>query len=196
MRIRQAAVPLVLLSTTLSSRAQAQGHDSTTFRRGEWGADFQIAGGFAGAGAFRFSSPTQAWLVDLETSLSHSSNTSPGFAGSANSVDLSLKLGRRRYATQAHSVAPWIAFGLTFAYSWHDLVTNDTVTARGRGIGGGVFGALGATWFVTPHLGVGAQWGLNVTYTHTTYNGGSGSSSSNAIQATLPNMALVGQLYF
>jgi hypothetical protein len=191
--------PLVVFcAVALTSYAHAQSSDSVTFRSGEWGADFQVTGGFAGAGGLRFLSPTQAWLLDLGATFAHSANAQSGSASTSNNLSLSAKVGRRRYAVVAHRVAPWVAFGLTVAYNWDELVVQDTVQGRSRGLGGGVFGTLGATWFVTPHLGLGAQWGLNVLYNHThaTIPQTTSTFSSNTFRASFPNMALVGQLYF
>ena len=193
MRISMASALLAIGTLTLPAAARAQGDQALGFRAGQWGADFQVAGGFTGAGAIKFTSPTRAWLVDLGSQVVHASGTQPGIVGSISgtSVNLSVKVGRRMYGTITHRVAPWTAVGVTASYGWLRSTT-DTVTS----FGAGVFGSLGATWLITPHLGVGAQWSLIFNYSHQSTSGSVGTTKDNAINITLPNMALAGQLYF
>jgi len=196
MRIEAACPSLVLLCiVTPAIRGLAQSPDSLAFRPGQWGAEFHVESGFAGAGALHFTSPTWAWLLDLGARYTRSAAASSGLAASNDALSLSLRIGRRRYAAITHHVAPWTAFGITALYGWQRS-TRDTLTARGHSIGGGLFGTLGATWFVTPHLGLGAQWGVTALYIYQRDSDSFGDSSYNALSVSLPNMALVGQIYF
>jgi len=88
-----------MLAPTLT----AQVPDSAPFHKGQWGVDFRVGSGFAGAGALHFTSPTHAMLLDLNGGYSHGSATTvsnPAIRGSF--VSASLSLGRRAY----HEVNP------------------------------------------------------------------------------------------
>lgn len=191
MRLPSTSALLVAFALTLAVEVRAQGTEALGFRSGQWGADFQVLGGFTGAGAIKFTSPTRAWILDLGSQVLHASSNQPTGNTSGTSINLSVKAGRRMYGTITHRVVPWTAIGVIASYEWLRSTT-DTTT----GVGAGVFGSLGATWLITPHLGVGAQWSLVVSYTHQTASGALGTSKINTINVTLPNMALAGQLYF
>lgn len=192
MRIPLVSALLVTCTLTLTAPARAQGNEALGFRAGQWGADFQVAGGFYGAGAIKFTSPTGAWLVDLGSQVVHASVNQPAGNSSGTAINLSVKIGRRMYGSIAHRVAPWTAIGVTASYGWQRSTT-DTATT----VGAGVFGSLGATWLITPHLGLGAQWSLIFNYSHQSLkNGITGTTTSNSVNLTLPNMALAGQIYF
>ncbi len=57
---------LVPLLAAQPSVMQAQNPDSMTFRSGQWGAEFSLAGSFAGLGVQRFSTPTRAWVASVQ----------------------------------------------------------------------------------------------------------------------------------
>ena len=193
MRISMASALLAIGTLTLPAAARAQGDQALGFRAGQWGADFQVAGGFTGAGAIKFTSPTRAWLIDLGSQVLHSSTTQPTGNGSGTVINLSVKVGRRMYGTITHRVAPWTAVGLIASYGRERDSGGDTTTS----FGAGVFGSLGATWLITPHLGIGAQWSLIFNYSHQSItNPITGTAKNNTVNVTLPNMALGGQLYF
>ena len=199
MRILPASALPVICLVALTREARAQGDESLGFRSGQWGADFQVQGGFTGAGAIKFTSPTRAWVLDLGTGVVHASANLFGASGTSagTSVNVSVKAGRRMYGAITHRVAPWTALGVTAIYSWQRATSGDTVLQHSNTSGAGLFGSIGATWLITSHLGVGAQWSLLLNYAHqsNTSNVG-GTSTVNSISVSIPNVALAGQLYF
>jgi hypothetical protein len=199
MRTSPVSALLIICTLAVTAEARAQGNEPLGFRAGQWGADFQVLGGFTGAGAIKFTSPTSAWILDLGNSVVHASGTFPGMSGTATgtSINVSIKAGRRMYRAISHNVAPSATLGMTATYFWQRATEADTALGHSNGIGAGLFGSLGATWLITPHLGVGAQWSLAFNYMHQSFTSNrSGTSKTNTITVSLPNMALAGQLYF
>lgn len=189
MNIRHVMAPLaVSFASLLAGTAEAQTPDLVALHPGQWGAEFQIGNGFFGAGALRFTSPTHAWLLDLSAGYDHT--TAPG-APITNSTVLGLDLGTRAYRSFGRRLERLITFGAVFSYARQ---RGGGVTAQS--IGGGPFASLGATWLITPHLGVGAQWRADITYTHGTVSFIGGSGKSDDLRVSLGGMRLMGQLYF
>ena len=60
----------------------------------------------------------------------------------------------------------------------------------------GLFGDAGASWLVTPHLGLGAAWRLNLSYFHEKASGRGPTGTASGIQLSLNQVRLTGQLYF
>jgi hypothetical protein len=170
----------------------AQDPDSALFHRGQWGVDFRIGGGFAGAGALHFTSPTHATLLDLSGGYSHASNTADSLTFRATNGSTTLSLGSRAYHPLGPGLYRWTTLGLLFLYD-RQSATQDTVTQTSQGLGAGVFVNVGATWLVTPHLGLGAQWQVDLTYAH---YASSGFGTSDIVTVGLARAALTGQLYF
>jgi hypothetical protein len=171
----------------------AQVPDSGLFHPGQWGVDFRIGSGFAGAGALHFTSPTHATLLDLSGGYNHTSNTAASAAGLRTSnVSGVLSLGRRAYHRVDPHVHRWTTFGFSFLYN-RQSSTQGTVTQTSRGVGTGVFVNIGGMWLVTPHLGLGGQWQVDLTYTH---NGTSARTTSDVVTVGLARVALTGQFYF
>jgi hypothetical protein len=155
MRLRVASLPL--LACLPASPLTSQVADTALFHRAQWGVDFQFGGGFAGAGAIYFTSPTRAVVFDLTGQYNHSSASGGGQYNTANTT---LGVGTRAYHYVAANVARWTTFGVSFLYT-DQHSTQDSSSSVSRGVGGGLFANLGATWLVTPHLGLGAQWQVN-----------------------------------
>ena len=69
MRLRRLfglSAPLTSLAFFLLAPAlAAQTRDSIPLHKGQWGVDFRVGSGFAGAGALHFTSPTRAMLIAL-----------------------------------------------------------------------------------------------------------------------------------
>ena len=171
----------------------AQNPDSMAVRAGRWGVDFRIGNGFAGAGALHFTSPTRATLLDVTSAYNHTANTTPGGPTLlASSIGAALSLGRRTYTRVDPRVYRWTTLGLSVAYS-RQRIKQGATTQINRGVGTGVFANVGAMWLVTPHLGLGAQWQVDLTYTHA---GGSSGNTSDAVTLGLARVALTGQFFF
>ncbi len=168
----------------------AQVPDSVLFHPGQWGVDFRIGSGFAGAGALHFTSPTHATFLDLSGGYNHTSNTAAALR--ISNLTGALSLGRRAYHRVDPHIYRWTTAGFTFVYN-RQSSTQDTVRQTTRGVGAGVFVNVGGTWLVTPHLGLGAQWQADLTYTH---NRTSPRTTSDIVTVGLARVALTGQFYF
>lgn len=178
----------------LTPALAAQSPDSTPFHKSQWGVDFRVGNGFAGVGALHFRSPTRATLIDLSGGYSHGSTTNPAIHG--NAVDASFSIGTRGYHLVDRHVYRWTTLGLSFLYN-RQSSTQGAVTQTTEGIGAGVFANLGGTWLVTPHLGLGAQWQVDLTYIHGSATSPiSGSARSDTVTLELARVALTGQFYF
>jgi hypothetical protein len=186
-----------LASFLLAPALAGQVPDSALFHKGQWGVDFRVGSGFAGVGALHFTSPTHAMLLDLSGGYSHGSTTaSPASHG--NSVDASLSLGTRAYHQLDPHVYRWTTLGLSFIYERHSA-TQGTVTQTIKGYGAGVFVNLGGTWLVTPHLGLGAQWQVDLTYSHSSASApfpNPSPGTTDIVTVQLARVALTGQFYF
>lgn len=195
MHARIALTGIAIAAATFSSAAAAQVPDSTPFHRGQWGVDFGIGAGFAAVGALHFSSPTHAMVLNLTSVFGHGSSAIGGPPAIITSnINAGGSVGTRAYHAMDARAYRWTTLGVSMAYNWQ-TTTLSGVSQKLQGIGAGVFGNLGAAWLVTPHLGLGAQWQVTVSYTHTTRSG-TGSGTSNAVSVGLGQVSLTGQLYF
>ncbi len=193
-RLFDLAVALCSLTTFLVTPALVEGQepDSAHFHPGQWGVDFRIGSGFAAAGALHFTSPTRATLLELSSGYSHGSISGPVPTARTSNVDAALSVGRRAYRTVDPHVYRWTTMGLSVLYDRQSSSQN-SLTTTAQGLGAGVFANIGAGWLVTPHLGLGAQWQVGVTYNH---RSASGSFTSDIVTVVLAQVALTGQLYF
>lgn len=187
----------LLLALTPAARLAGQETRPDTFRKGQWGTDFFVGGGFSGAGVVRFRSPTRAWVFDLSggiTSLRDSSNSQ---ALTMTRYGLSARFGPRRY----HAIAPHlyrtVTFGVSGSYN-HDKDELNTSTFRVTNLGAGLFADLGAQWMVTPHLSLGATWGARADYTHRSSSQavGGNDTTGHTLSLSFGAVGLRGALYF
>jgi hypothetical protein len=133
-------------------------------------------------------------LLDLSGGYrySHATNTADSLTFRATNGSATLSLGSRAYHPLGPRLYRWTTLGLSFLYN-RESSTPDTVTQTSQGLGAGVFVNVGATWLVTPHLGLGAQWQVDLTYTH---NSASSFGTSDNVTVGLARVALTCQLYF
>ena len=189
---RRIALLFVTLGSLFPRLVAAQGADSAMFHRGQWGADFIIGNGFFGAGALRFTNPGHAWLVDVGANYQHTSGTTNGANNSGNSETFTVEVGSRSYHAMNRRLYGLTTVGASFNYG-RSSINGGPI---GRSSGGSLFGDLGAAWFVTPHLGVGARWraALSYLHLHTTFAGNE--TTLNAVGLSLGTVVLTGQLTF
>ena len=197
MLLRPTLLPCLVLALSVPEAVvRAQTPDSVGFHRGQWGTEFTIGSGFAAAGILRFSTPTRAVLLDVGADYSHSSSTTgssiigmSSFTG--DDVDLTLRLGTRSYRSIGRNLYRIVTLGASANYQW-EAVRQDSTRTTLHVIGGGVFADIGATWLVTPHLGLGARFGAAVGYSHNNLP----NSDASRFWVSIGNVALAGQLYF
>jgi len=176
---------LVVASAIVSPRAGAQeapsssggggaaaAADSLPFRAGQWGADFAINDGAVGLGVLRFRSPRMAWAlnasIDARWSSADYTRAPDGFPepdGDANALSFALRAGPRWYHPVVAGVATYLGTGVTGQIGRTSQDVNG-FESRGWDVGG--FGEVGAAYFVTRRLSLGAQTGVYATYGRST----------------------------
>jgi len=178
----------------LASLLQAQTPDTSLFRSRQWGVDFNIGSGFAGAGLIHFRSPTRALVLDFGGSV-QTSTSGTTVTTSGNIVQANVSLGARRYHPFAPRVYSYRTLGIEGNYS-HSFIGGATdVTVNGWS--GGLFGELGAGWLVTPHLALGAAWRLSADYGWSeARQAGVQQGKTHGLSVALGQVRLTGQLYF
>ena len=92
-------------------------------------------------------------------------------------------------------VLRWTTLGVSFLYD-RQSTTQSGLTQTNQGLGAGVFANLGGTWLVTPHLGLGAQWEVDLSYIHTKTTSPFSSGTGDIVSLQLARVALTGQFYF
>jgi len=187
--LRASIVLATVLAAIPATPLLGQTPDSAVFHRRQWGVDFNIGGGFVGAGLIHFSSPTHALVLALSGNVTTTTSTALG--GTENNWQVNLSLGVRRYHSFAPNLNIYRTVGVEGFYG-HEFSGGPTAnTWRG-----GLFGELGAGWLVTPHLAVGAAWQLSADYWHSKNTAGPNSSTTHEISLTLGTVQLRGQVYF
>lgn len=162
-------LPLAAALLLVAAPAAAQQGDTTAvpFRPGQWGSQFSFDGQFVSAGFLRFRSPTAAWVVDAGLSVERLTVESD-LTDDDRDVDSHfyyLQLGHRSYAPMAARVNSYRGFGV-FGSTFRDEQVSVSGPQRSEQTSGqaGAYAEIGATWMVTPHLGLGAGAQVNATY--------------------------------
>lgn len=193
MRFHHSVWSLILATASFLPRvADAQAPDSVAFHQGQWGAEFRILNSFLGLGALRFSSPTRALLLDISADYIHASGSGTAPA-STTGIGVAVDLGMRAHHSFGRRLYRLTTFGIFVNYSRQTISTNN---AKLSTFGGGPFVDLGATWLVTPHLGIGAKWRAALFYNHATLTDAVTSAKVDQVGVTLGGIELAGQLYF
>ncbi len=188
--LRASIVLAAVVAAIPSASLWGQTPDSAAFHRRQWGVDFDIGNGFVGAGLIHFRNPTHALVLALSGSLE---TITSGGIGGENSSALNISLGARRY----HPFAPRLYYYRTLGIegSYAHSFTSGGPSTENRWMGG-PFGELGAGWLVTPHLAVGAAWGLSAQYGYSKQTAGGATATSTVFVFSFGQVQLKGQLYF
>ena len=172
---RQLVLVTVAVSAFLAPHSVgAQASDSLPFRPRQWATEFALGSSFSSVGLVRFLSARRALLLDFGGSVEReSANRSTNQHSATNRTDLRLRVGPRWYRPLAPRVARYIAAGLATTMSRVRSNANSVLQAQGysveeRGTGLGGFGELGALWFVTDHLSLGASWNASLVFRRST----------------------------
>lgn len=194
MRLPYAFFVPVAAATVLAGPVRAQAPDST-FHRGQWGVDFTVGGGFAGAGLIHFGGPDRALVLALSGSVTSVAGTGAGTSAAGNRSAVNVSFGARRYRPVAAHLEFFRTFGVMGLYQ-HEFDSAPDATTESWGAG--VFAAVGAGWLVTPHLALGATWTLSAAFTRTTISGSGvlNPGAASAWSVALGTPSLTGQLYF
>ncbi len=106
-----------------------------------------------------------------------------------------LRLGTRGYRAIGRHLQRYVTVGVSVTHSWQEA-TQGAGQSSSWGLVAGLFGDIGATWLVTPHLGLGARFGAALDYGHNEASGGGGTTTSDRFSISLGSVALAGQFYF
>lgn len=164
---RPLALAAALLLAAAPAAAQQGDTSAVPFRPGQWGSQFSFDGQFVSAGFLRFRSPTAAWVVDAGLSIERVSVEDDQVAEDRDLANDAyfLQLGHRGYGPVASRVVSYRGFGV-FGSAYRDEQPQFGTPQRLEQTGGqaGAFAEIGATWMVTPHLGLGAGAQINASY--------------------------------
>jgi hypothetical protein len=151
------AVALVTAAPTVNAQAVA---DVIGPRAGSWGAEATY-GGTSAATLLHFSSPSAAWLVGVAFNVARETADNYNFAGTPTTESrdygsVNARVGRRWWSGDASArLRPLTGIGLTgglgsypFEKAWN----------------AGGYGELGATYFFSPHVSLGASGELSLGY--------------------------------
>lgn len=157
------AVPLSLSAQDSTART-----GSTPFRRGQWAAQFAAGFDFSTVGFLKFRSPTRALLLDVRLGGGHSEmltgdSTGSQFAGLNSNAFTQLRFGWRRYRGGEPRIATHYTLGVLGGFD-HSASSFSGSSQQRNGWTAGLFGDLGATYLVTPHLGLGALAAASLSY--------------------------------
>ena len=192
-------IPLSLFSQDSTAKP------STPFRRGQWAAQFTAGSGFGSLGFLKFRSPTRALVLDVQLggvhseSLTEDSTGVSQFDGLNSNAFTQLRFGWRRYVGGEPRIVTHYTFGVLAGFN-HSVSTSTVggISTKSNGWSGGLFGDLGATYLVTPKLGLGAMASGTLSYSTSTTEaepfGGKGHRWQ--IGGSAVSAAMVATLYF
>ncbi len=175
---------------------RAQSSDSTTFRAGQWGAEFAL-GGYNSLGVMRFSSPTRAWIGALSgqfRSIDDDSNP-PQAGGVTGSSAMNVQLGHRFYRPATTHVMQHLTVG-ALAGVTRTKVERESGPDTNINSVAGLFADLGALWMVTRSLSLGAAWTLSATVTRTENNTNFFEQDRTVTNVSFGQVSIRGALYF
>lgn len=169
---RIALLVIAIFATARTVRAQAT--DPVMPRAGGWGAEAVFANG-SGANLLHFSSPTAAWLMGLTFNVGLETNTATGITGASTSQSSWLgygygRLGRRWWRGEGNErIRPLTGVGVVGGVSGN---------SGGQSWSAGGYGELGATYFYSPRVSIGASGELTGVYSRDRYLGAGGDRNS------------------
>ena len=194
------ALPFAIAETQLVS-----GPDTTPFRRGQWALQFGGGLSFGSLGAVRFTSPRAAWVFDVRLDGGHGASSSRTTTGTGDTTlesftsraSASVRAGRRVYAGRGAQVVSFAVLGVIGSFVHDAGGLEGSYTIERNGWSAGAFGEVGATYLVSPRLGLGATASASATYQRSTVKDSRGGSSRGwDYRLAAPGIALVATLYF
>jgi hypothetical protein len=165
MRLNCINILAVALTAAASTAHAQQAADPVMPRIGSLGAEAVFGGGI-GANVLLLSSPNAAWLAGLSFSAIHQTDDISDLQGDDDRSGWigfgDARLGRRWWrGERGERVRPLTGVGVLGGVS-------SNTGLRSWNIGG--YGELGASYFVTPHVSLGAIGELAVAYTHESFS--------------------------
>lgn len=172
--LRVVGVVSFLVAPVMASAQQSPPADSVP-HAGEWAAEAAVTPSATGASLLRFRSPTFAWVLgaDFNTTRNKSEFSSPVLGDVENTSSytaVNARLGVRSYRQSGtERLRPVVGAGAIGGFS---RVSSDVHAWRA-----GVYGELGAVYFVASHLSLGATGELQANYAKQTQENASGDKS-------------------
>jgi hypothetical protein len=153
------AILLVALTAAAPTMHAQQTGEPAMPRAGSWGAEAVVGNGI-GADVLRFSSPTAAWLAGLSFSVTHQTDDRSVFPGGADQSGWlgfgDARLGRRWWrGDRGDRIRPLTGLGVLGGVS-------SSIGVQSWNAGG--YGELGASYFFSPHVSLGASGELAASY--------------------------------
>lgn len=199
--MRRVGTVFALFALTVAPAIKAQeAGDTLPFRAHQWG--FLFAGGssFVGLGGLHFTAPNRATLLNIVLDVSHSHQSfSPvpdtTITGTNTTFSLTARIGRRFYQAVRHDVAAYQTIGFS---------GGGLRSCGSPGFGGsacftqgsaGLFGEVGAQYFLTSRLSIGGQVNASLTATYS-HGSGVGTTDSWSIALNGGGVSFGGGIYF
>jgi outer membrane protein with beta-barrel domain len=182
-----ALAAVFILPATLHAQRNAP---SVPFRSGQWGAEFSASNDFQSLGMMRFFSPRRALAFDAN--LDNTSTSIDGSDAETSNTSYGLSVGYRMYRPLTSGVVGHLTGGLRVNSSSTSITNGAGVTTDNNTRGYGPFGEIGASYFVTPHLSLGAAYGLE--YLMTSSKQGATDSSGHSLGSSPLSVRI--SLYF
>ena len=166
MHTRHLVATLSLLITPAVTLAQTAS-DSTP-RPGAWAAEVFVRDGGTGGSLLRFLSSRNALVMGLDANVMNVDTDGPGTSSvEGTTSNFGLRLGMRTYRQSGtEQLRPVFGFGARGGYS--DGGSGFTSWTAGA------YGELGAVYFLTPHVSLGATGELEASFGKRTQTVGSG----------------------
>jgi len=194
----------LLCSPVFGSAQNVVAPDTLPFRRGQWA--MQFGGGFSIAtlGVLRFTSPKRAWLIDAALGGGHEHTTShvtfprdTVLSSFESNASISLRLGRRFYQGPGQKIVSFQTLGFLGGFSHNGGSSFGRASGETNGWSAGLFGELGAAFFVASKLSLGGTATATLTYTRSRTESSTGDRSTAwSYQGSAPAIRFVATIYF
>lgn len=180
---------------------QATPTDSLPFHTGQWAAQFQGGFSFTSLGFLKFRSPAKALVLDIRVGGSHSEDlatdsTGPHFGDLRSQAFITLRFGWRHYHPSGAKIAGYYSLGGIAGFT-HAVSVSPGFRSQSNGWNTGVFGDVGASYFLTPKVSlgatIGADLGYSVSYARDTFGN---KNRRWTLGGTAPGVTFVAALYF
>jgi hypothetical protein len=155
------AVALSFTVLPMMAHAQRQASTDSVPRTGEWAAELILGPSATGANLLRFTSPQFALVFGADFDVTHrkseSTTTAGVFSQSGTFSSVAARLGVRSLRQPpTERLRPVVGFGVRGTYSGGP--------SDFRAWQAGVYGELGAVYFIAPHVSLGGTGELRVSY--------------------------------
>ena len=203
--LRSTLCVALLCSPVFVSGQNVVAPDTLPFRRGQW--SMQFGGGFSIAtlGVLGFTSPKRAWLIDAalgggheHTTIHVTSPTDTVLSSFESNASISLRLGRRFYQGPGQKIVSFQTLGFLGGFSHHRGSSSfGGASAEMNGWSAGLFGEMGAAFFVASKLSLGGTATATLTYTRSKTQSSTGDRSiAWSYQGGAPGIRFVATIYF